>query len=108
LGDPSDIYHRVSALAFRPDGKMLAVALGQPGIALWDFGKGAPQLLAGLRGHGSYVFSLTFTLDNNWLASGGGDNYATGDNNIRLWAVTQPEIKAEVVLSGHTSTVNAL
>lgn len=108
LGDPSDIYHRVSALAFRPDGKMLAVAIATREIGLWEFGQSTPRQLPTLRGHGSYIVSLAFTLDNKWLASGGGDNYATGDNNIRLWAVTQPEIKAEVVLSGHTSTVNAL
>jgi tRNA A-37 threonylcarbamoyl transferase component Bud32 len=108
LGDPGPGYCRVTSLVIRPDCRMLAMSGLMKEIAVWDFSKGTPQKLPGLRGHGSYVMSLAFTLDNRWLASGGGDNNPTGDNKIRLWDVSQPEIKAEAVLAGHTNTVNTL
>jgi WD40 repeat protein len=106
LGEPGPSYYRVCALAFRPDCKLLAVSTGPPEIALWDFGKGTPQRLPNLRGHSSLVASLAFTPDGKWLASGGGNNNATGDNAIRIWDVAQA--RAVAVLPGHTSTVNTL
>lgn len=108
-GNQGVSYTRVTALAFRPDCKMLATAgttLQEVGI--WDFGGGTPQPRPFLRGHGSYVASLAFSPDGKWLASGGGDNSAKGDNHVRLWDVTQPEIKAEAALAGHVSSVNTL
>jgi len=108
LGDQGPTYYRVVALAFRPDCKMLAFSIGPPEVALWDFGKGTPQKLPDLRGHGSLVSALAFSLDSKWLASGGGNNQPSGDNAVRLWDVTKPDIKAEAVLTGHTNTVNTL
>lgn len=108
LGDVGPTYGRVAALAFRPDATLLAVSTTAPELHLWDVGQATPQRLPGLKSHRSYVFSLAISPDGKWLASGGGDNSATGDNTIRLWDTTLPEIKPQALLAGHTSTVNTL
>jgi WD40 repeat protein len=68
----------VSALAFSPDGKLLAV--GKTGkVQLWDVSR--QELLVTLRGHTKYVAALAFSPDGKVLASG------SYDNTIRLWDV---------------------
>jgi WD40 repeat protein len=83
-----DAQRRVRSLAFSPDGKNLAVALGdrlgrdhEPGlIALWDTATGQRRLV--LTGHTNEVLSVAFSPDGNLLASG------SSDQTVRLWDVT--------------------
>jgi WD40 repeat protein len=67
------------ALAFRPDGGLLATACGS-GIALWDVGEGA--LIGTLRGHEGSVSDLAFSADGKSLVSGSQE-----DGTIRVWDV---------------------
>jgi WD40 repeat protein len=64
----------VYALAFRPDGHILATGSADHTVILWDVTDRAhPDRTATLTGHSSYVYAVAFSPDGHTLASGGGD-----------------------------------
>ena len=67
----------ISALAFSPDGTLLAVGGSAHSIQLWDMN--TSQLRDSLIGHTYSVSTLAFSPDGALLASG------SGDDTIRLW-----------------------
>ncbi len=81
---------RVASLAFAPDGRTLAAAVGdrpgrdhEPGlIVLWDAATGQRRLV--LTGHTNAVLAVAFSPDGRLLASG------SSDRSVRLWDVTAP------------------
>ena len=81
---------RIISLAFAPDGKTLAAAVGdrpgrdhEPGlIVLWDAATGQRRLA--LTGHTNAVLSVAFSPDGKLLASG------SSDRSVRLWDMTAP------------------
>jgi WD40 repeat protein len=85
---------RVTSLAFAPDGRTLAAAVGdrpgrdhEPGlIVLWDAATGQRRLE--LTGHTNEVLTVAFSPDGRLLASG------SSDRTVRLWDVTSPPVAA--------------
>jgi len=94
------IVHRVSALAFAPDGKLLASGGGDPSrtgeIIVWDLAKKSmlkhfPDI------HSDMVNSVEFSRDGKLLVSGGADKFAR---------VTDRETGKQLhAFEGHTSLV---
>jgi eukaryotic-like serine/threonine-protein kinase len=87
----------VTALAFSPDGRILASAAGfaEADIRLWDVATG--KEIGRLEGHGSYVSSLVFWPDGKKLAS------SSADQTSRIWDVASR--KCLDVLRGHRQEV---
>jgi WD40 repeat protein len=75
---PGDQTRHVHALAFSPDGSLLATGSYDRTCRLWSLKTG--KSVAVLRGHPMWVMSVAFSPDGRLLATGGG-------NSIRLWSV---------------------
>ena len=76
----------ISHLAFSPDGKTLASALGDGTIKLWEPATG--KLKATLRGHLGKVFTVAFSPDGKILASCG------HDRSVRFWEPSTGRLEA--------------
>ena len=87
----------ISSLAVSPDGAQIA-ADGINSVFVWDAASGA--IVHRLEGHSERVFSVAFSPDGRWIASGG------DDNSILLWqAASGEQIRR---LEGHTAWILAL
>jgi WD40 repeat protein len=88
----------VEAVAFSPDGKLLASAGNDQTIKLWDVATGAE--LRTLVGHSFFVLSVAFSPDSRIVASG------SYDKTIKLWDVaTGKELRT---LRGHLHGVKSI
>ncbi|EED11615.1 WD-repeat protein, putative [Talaromyces stipitatus ATCC 10500] len=89
---------RVNAIAFSPDGTMLASASFDCTVQLWDTATGSARQT--LEGHTDRVTAIAFSLDGTMLAS------ASGDRTVRLWDTATGN--ARKTLEGHTDWVRAI
>jgi dipeptidyl aminopeptidase/acylaminoacyl peptidase len=89
---------KVHAVAFSPDGKILATGSKHGAVKLWDTGPG--RVRVALQGHTSEVYSAVFSPDGETLASG------SGDETVKLWDVATGHVRA--TLTGHNSGVSSV
>jgi WD40 repeat protein len=103
---PEGFLPGVHDVAYSPDGKLLAAAIGtydgmDGAVCVWDAATG--QLVCNLRGHFDGVWGVAFSPDGKRLASasGGWDGKTPGD--VKIWDIqTAQEL---CTLRGHTDTV---
>ena len=88
----------INALAFSPDGEMLAAASGDKTIKLWNVETGEEQL--SITAHKLAISAIAFSPDGQLIAS------ASGDKTIKLWNVETGE--EESTISTQKSIVSAL
>src|SRR5437016_5862835 len=86
------------AVAYSPDGNLLAAGAADGSVRLFDPANGRP--LATLAGHGDAVAALAFSPDGSRLAS------ASYDKTVRVWDVAARKEVAK--LAGHTNAVLAV
>ncbi|KAF3076958.1 hypothetical protein CFAM422_000570 [Trichoderma lentiforme] len=92
-----DAGDEVNVVAFSPNSRMLASALGHI-VQFWDASTGSHQRT--LEGHHGKVRSITFSSDGKILAS------SSDDNTIRLWEVSTGSHKRTLV--GHIGKVESI
>jgi WD40 repeat protein/serine/threonine protein kinase len=89
----------VSALAFSPDGRLLATGSDDNLIRLWNVESG--QQLRALKGQAGYVWSVAFSPDGQELASVGND-----DTNLLVWDTASGQEIRKIALPAVTSSVS--
>jgi WD40 repeat protein len=88
-------------IAFSPDNQILAAAVTDNTIKLWDIGKGV--VVRTLTGHTDDVHTIDFSPDGQLLASGAGGFDNPGESTIKLWQVSDGSLIR--TLEGHDDWV---
>ena len=88
----------IVAIAFSPDGQLLAISDRRGEIHLWQVAE--RQILFTLKGHSGVVRSIAFSPDGQTVVSG------SDDTTVKLWSIpTRQHIKT---LCEHTNQVNSV
>jgi len=88
----------VEAVAFSPDGTIIATAGADRTVCLWDAHRG--KSIGGLLAHRAAVLAVCFSPDSKTVAS------ADVDGDVRLWDVASGHQRAE--FAGHRTLVRSL
>ena len=91
-------FDSIRALAFSPDGKILASASRDKSIKLWDVTSGL--LLRTLKSHSETVTSIAFADEGKTLVSG------SDDHTLKLWDVRTGSLLR--TLKGHSNSISAV
>ncbi|BAY25138.1 WD-40 repeat-containing protein [Calothrix sp. NIES-2100] len=94
----TDILATIFAVAFSPDGEILATGDANGEIRLWQIDDGQPILT--FKGHTGFVRSIAFSPDGQILVS------ASVDKTIKLWSVNDG--KCLQTLQGHSDRVESV
>ncbi|HEV3470933.1 MAG TPA: caspase family protein [Pyrinomonadaceae bacterium] len=89
--------YRVDALAFSPDGRLLASGSADNTVRLWEAATG--RELRSLAGHKLYVKAVAFSGDGRLLASGG------ADGSVKLWDVAAGREARSIEAGGTVTSV---
>ena len=99
LGVFAKASHKVSALAFSPDGDLLLAGNDAPpkpkALTLYTYPQGKTQQV--FTGHHNTVLATAFHPSGQWVASGGGD-----EKEVMLWDVNTGEILSRLEGVGRT------
>jgi RNA polymerase sigma factor (sigma-70 family) len=93
-----EVANFVNAVAFSPDGNMIASSAGGELINVWGVEKG--DVIVVLNGHKRGHRSLAFSRDGKLLAVGG------PDGKVRLWAMPTGRLKE--ILEGHQDEIHSV
>ncbi len=88
----------VQAVAYAPEGELIATGGADKSIRLWRKGDGG--LLRSYRAHADFVTALAFDSDGGVLASG------SLDGRVKVWSASGETLHVD--LGGHTGRVEAL
>jgi WD40 repeat protein len=95
---------RVRAVAFSPDGSLLATVSDDKTLRLWDVTGKKPPIV--LRGPGQKLRALAWSPDGRLLATGSGSwEQENVPGKVMLWDLTARRVV--VTLSGHTRPINS-
>ncbi|NKQ36217.1 MAG: NACHT domain-containing protein [Chloroflexi bacterium] len=93
-----DTFGIVPAVAFSPDGQLLAAASSEGSVTLWRLHEYQPWQV--MKRPAGYDLSITFSPDGRYLAGGGSDNV------IRLWDVSSGQQMRQ--LAAHANEITAV
>jgi WD40 repeat protein len=88
----------IFAVAFSPDGKLLAIVEANNEIRVWRVADSQPLLIC--KGHTNWVWSVAWSPDGTLLASG------SGDGTVRLWEIRTGQLLK--TLQEHMSQVRSV
>ena len=89
---------RVNAVAFSPDGQLVASASDDKTVRVWEAATGSCRSV--LEGHTDRINAVAFSPDGQLIAS------ASHDKTVRVWEAATGSCRS--VLEGHTDRINAV